>query len=304
MAVTSFALERVQGAQDAHATITAEDTQFLKRYKVRVDSDLDEGQAIYADMRCPKIGDYYTQGAAVNFASRVVQVQIDPIGGAYANPSNPADHSGDWAFSVEVTYSRKGETVENPLLRPAKLYYDMEQYDAPLDRDLDNKPVLNSAYQPFDPPVLKEDNRLIIRIEKNLPNFNPAAAVAFENAVNSTTFLGFAANTLRITKITGSPVEDANFGTYYATATEIQFRPFEHAGFPPHQANILDMGRYEIDTSAPELRVPILDKDGSPVVDSEPLNGFGKKLQSGQDPFYLKFRRYPSLDFNALGIYP
>jgi hypothetical protein len=304
MAVTLFALERIQGAPNVPGEFTADDASFTKNYKVLVSSDQDDAYVIKNHASCPAIGDSYAQGSSTDTSSRVTNIRITPLGGRYDGPTGNA---GEWAWHVEVTYSRKGETVENPLNRPAKVYYDMEQYDAPLDRDLDDVAVLNSAEQPFDPPALKEDNRIIVRIEKNLATFDAAVAELFSNAVNSATFIGFAADTLRVTKISASPQEDAVYGDYYAVTAEMQFRAIEYTGHKPHQANILDMGRYELyapggDTSS--RWSPILDTEGQHVTDSVPLDGFGRVKAASAAAVYLEFRRYPSYDFNALGIYP
>lgn len=114
MAVTRFSIERINGAPNVPAEITADDRQFTKLFKVLVDSDQDEGQVIYGYALCPKIGDAYTYGLITDPSSRVVGVNIKPMGGRYTDTdlNNP---SGEWAWSVEVRYSRKGETVENPL---------------------------------------------------------------------------------------------------------------------------------------------------------------------------------------------
>jgi hypothetical protein len=304
MAVTKFALERVKGAPNIPAEFTADDAQFTERYKVLVDSIEDDALVIKAHASCPAIGDSYAYGSSTDTSSRATSIRITPLGGQYDGPSG---NSGEWAWDVEVTYSRKGETVENPLDRPAKVYYDMDQYDVPLERDLDGNAVLNSAEQPFDPPVLKEDNRLIIRIEKNLATFDSTVAELFENAVNSATFLGFATNSLRITKISASPQEDAVYGDYYAVTTEIQRRPIEYVGHEPHQASILDMGRYELYAPGGDVSSrwsPILDTEGQHVTDAVALDGFGRVKSASAAPVYLPFRRYPTYDFNSLGIYP
>lgn len=314
MSVVTFALERVKGSGNKPGEITTDEVTFNPRFIVIVNDALDGQHTIYAHPSCPKIGSIYALGDTVNPFARAKSVRIIPDGGRYDDPLSGT--AGRWKWIVEVQYSTKKDDQKDP--KPgqvAKVYFDTEQYDRPFEREIGStsaspKPVLNSAKQPFDPPAIYEDNRIIIRIEKSVPSFDAFFVDSIQNTVNSTSFYGYPANTLRITKVSASPQEDADSGSYYNQSVEMQYARVETGREEPHQAYILDMGRYELapfdptsGETADKVR-PIKDTDGQPIVDPALLGADGKVLPRGADPHYPKFQRYRKVDFNLLGLYP
>jgi hypothetical protein len=317
MSVVSIGIERVNGADNTPYEISDDGEQYDLRLIALVNDALDGAHTIYQHSGCPKKGSTYAVNNTFNAQAICTNVRITPMGGRYADPTSGT--SGTWKWLIEATYSTSPQTQESqpPGAGVAKVYFDSEQYDIAFDRDLDGNPVLNSAEMPYDPPMVKEDHRLIIRIEKAVPAFDALFADKVMGRVNSTPFFGYTTGTLRITKISATPQDNADFGQYYLLSVEMVYRRIEDVtnidiipatvgaptNYEPHQALILDTGRYTLNPGTGK-HVKILDEDDDHVIDPVKLDGDGQKLEDGADPVYIKYQMYPTYDFNLLGLYP
>lgn len=304
MAVVSIKLDSdpVEGSAE-------KDRRSYQLKYVAITTDINDGViAIRQHADCPKVNSTYAYKSEIDAKAYCVGVDVKPRSGRQNEDELP---DGLWAWDVVAKYQAEGDGSENPLLKPAVLSFDTEQYDAPFERDLDGNACLNSAGMPFDPPLVREDNHWIIRIEKNLPWFDASFADSVQNSVNSDDFLGASPGTLRLKKISAAQKESETIGSYFAAVAELQFRRIEYPGHEPHQSYPLDQGRYfigarDIIHRGQVVMAPILDNQSppQPVHDPVPLDGTGQPLARGATPVYLFFRQYPSFPFNSLGIYP
>jgi hypothetical protein len=304
LSVITFNLERTNGGATASADLTNDEATFNLRFVAIVDSVYDGEMTIYNDPRCPKLGSIYIFGNEVSPTATAQKFKFQQHGGRFN--SDTSGTTGKWKWTVDVEYStKKDEDKKPPGTEFAKVSFDTETYDEPLEFEITTKkPVLNSAEQKYDPPVMRERCRIIVRVDKSVAGFDASLAMFVSDAVNSSSFLGFPAHTLRITKISAHPQESNGF-LYYALSVEMQYREIEFVGHHPHQAYVLDAGRYEwdVDSNTGE-RKKITDVDGDLVADSVPLDGTGLKLRPNEPRVFTEFQRYRKIDFNLLGIYP
>ena len=123
--------------------------------------------------------------------------------------AKPMGGEGD-QFDWEVTYSYSNrdntdpsadETANDPTDLPPEIDFDFDVVDEVVEnayakgadigtgqgiRNSPSVPVLNSARDPFDPPVTEEDYRLIINIKRNEKpdDFDPNLAAEYQGTIN------------------------------------------------------------------------------------------------------------------------
>ncbi|MFO0202579.1 MAG: hypothetical protein ACK528_05555, partial [Alphaproteobacteria bacterium] len=95
-------------------------------------------------------------------------------------------------WTVTANYDSSFELSENPLVQPAQISWDGENFEEVAIFDRDNKAVLNSAGDPFE-GLFRERTRRVISIVKNVAAV-PDWIITSEDAVNSLAFVvdGFA----------------------------------------------------------------------------------------------------------------
>ena len=230
----------------------------------------------------PQIGTTYAVSATdTDNGARVVD--IDP---------RPLDDGGcNW--EVDVTYSSKfddSEAGNNPLSAPAEFSGSFARYSAPLVKDLTGAPVVNSAGEPFNPPVEIDDSRPVFTIKRNEGSYNLQRRIDYQDAVNSDVFLGIAVGLVKVSNISFVR-KFHNALEYYEMTYEFECR---REGW---LVSILDIGLNEKIPPATVL-TPIYETNGVPQL----LNGQGRKLTPGLAPVFLPFVGYKRLPFAALGL--
>src|SRR5690606_12564520 len=80
-----------------------------------------------------------------------------------------SDDGCTWSIDVEYGEINPDDVAENPLARPPIRWVEPVQLQVPADVTFDDPPkaVLNSAYDPFDPPILRDFTRLDWVVERN-----------------------------------------------------------------------------------------------------------------------------------------
>ena len=119
---------------------------------------------------------------------------------------NPRQMSGQpFIWEVEVVYSTEAEDEEdeqeNPLAEPPDMEMTFDSRRTVIVGTPDQTVLTSSGLsitgalkssngQIFDPPPEYDDYYPVLTVERNEASFNPALAVAFQNAVNEDTFFG------------------------------------------------------------------------------------------------------------------
>jgi hypothetical protein len=221
------------------------------------------------------------------------------------------DHPLIWEADAEYSAQPTSELdlqmqeAPNPLSRDAEITWQTTQYQEAAIVDLDGKAFVNSAGDPFDPPVEYQRSRWVMSVTKNLTNV-PEWLPDYENAVNSDTFsiegASFEAYTLRLSGMSISPVkrEKIAAGIEYFYRV-VSFR-IEHNRDKWHPLKILDQGfRY---VSGNERR-PILEDNtvatSRPITTPALLDGLGTRLvnPSPTTAKYIERKVYPLKPFNG-----
>lgn len=172
--------------------------------------------------------------------------------------------------------------TEDPLQEPAEIQWDHAEETEPVDRDLGNRPILNTAgfaeYQVSRTVAYKK-----FRIVKNFPFFDLLLAKAYDNSVNSapiTLGLGItaAAQHLRCVSIVPAAPYRAS-ATYIPIAFNFELVSEGTLGLYPFQHRLMDQGSEGWTSGGKHFKFTVSGADGPEEVSSPVrLDGTGKPL--------------------------
>ena len=92
-----------------------------------------------------------------------------------------------WIITVHYGWyaaNMAGGGAQDPLLMPIDVSWGSRDHEIVLDRR-QRPPVINTAGDPYDPPIVIDDPRLVMTIVRNEAAFNVAWVLAYRNAVNA-----------------------------------------------------------------------------------------------------------------------
>jgi len=213
----------------------------------------------------------------------------------------PEDHSV-WVVTVHYENQDNDGPVSSPEDEKPGVYFGFGQryqtvaeraYDQGDKRGAPSKPIVNSARQPFDPPVMADESPRSITIVRNesMGEFDPNNVLGFKDTLNKgqVTVAGvkIEEKTGRMTDLRAQKLFRPDGGPYYQVVYEIQIKPEGWA------RKVLDQGfnenTYEEGSGSDGGIEPINDVNGNPVTEPQLLDGNGRELAQGADPVFLEF---------------
>lgn len=246
-------------------------------------------------LRVPRLGDPHP----VDLAARCTAVEAESVN----------DDPRDYLIVCEYkTFSGRGsnqdgeQAIELPLQRPPAVDIGTWTLRRPFTKDLQNRAVVSSAGEPFDPPLEQEVRATVLIYEHNVQS-NPLTRIgAFRSTVNAAPFLIGAKFHAFVRDMTARHVFEAG-QSYWRERIEIAFLPFlqldgngNEIGWQPY---ILDQGVDELNDDGDRVR--ITDADGNQVVTPVLLDG-GGRARPGGPAVYLAYDEFRTSDFSNLGI--
>ena len=212
------------------------------------------------------------------------------------------------------------ETVsieEDPTTEDPVISFDSAQYTRVIEkayqtgdaRGAPTKAILNSADDPFDPPIQQPESRTLISVTQNVRNFREEWISEFENTINDreTRIAGFnvgvgQARMVRINAVPKTLVREELWDLdYWEVSFQVELDP---DGYSP--LKILDQGFNYIpegDSAGTKTKFTVLDDAGEETFANEPqlLNGIGGK-GSADDPKYVEYYTYWEADWRVLNL--
>ena len=172
-------------------------------------------------------------------------------------------------------------------------------------KDVDDKPIENSAHVPFNP--LPEDVRYITAIEVTswLRAYDMDLWAPYADSVNTDIIWGRDPGTLLMVGPPHGTRKVDGIGTYWEIRLEIHW---DERGW---DLELEDRGRAKLvnssggEPTSPSVAAgtaPITDIAGIPVDEDVPLNGQGQPLAFGEDRVYLPFTVKESKSWAVLGL--
>lgn len=189
------------------------------------------------------------------------------------------------------------DQADNPLDQEPEVEWSFASYERVADRALDDDneptiPIVNTALDPFDPPVELDDPRPVLTVTVNLAweAFNPALAYSYRNAVNADEFFGVPAGYVKAMPPRARKVVHPEVGRYWQVTYEFHFNPDGWVKF------VLNQGTRQLNADGDGYE-SILTETGQPVSDPVPLDADGRALPPDGEPIWLPFTVYPVRPF-------
>jgi hypothetical protein len=287
MAVVTFS-ELPQRTGGTQADFKRRYTRVFQVYS----DDRDDGPVTVAAAIGLGIGSTYSCGNDTDLGSFVQSIEARETGELLAGMGLL------WHVTVQydgVDPTQDGEADDNPLNKPVEWRYGTNRFERVVDKDVSGVAVLNTAGQPFDPPLVIDDSRPVIQATRNEATFSPAAAYAYKDVVNSATWFGGAAKTWKCNAITAKREWHGTL-EYYVVDYEFEYNP------NTWQKVILNQGMCEKVSGALKA---ITTSDGTPISQPVPLASNGTKIAASSLPgsaVWLTFDVYPSVAFSVFNL--
>ncbi|QDV34009.1 hypothetical protein [Tautonia plasticadhaerens] len=208
------------------------------------------------------------------------------------------------SWSAEVEYGPWEPMEESPLEEPAEVAIDWAPRERVVERAWAEDGgswgltgvITNSAGDVFDPPVVRDDSRPILRISTNEPSYPIALAGLYRDTVNDADVsIGghtFAAKTLKAAAPKARRQWSPNVAGGFYWRIDYEFEINEETWV--HQQ--LDNGFRYLDSGSFKQA---LSSDGQPASSPVLLDGSGAQLAAGGDPVALEFDLYEPRSFQA-----
>lgn len=263
----------------------AENRRYTRVFRVMTSSNYDTAAAVLADIRVPRISELFPADIGAWCQKRAArQESFSPR-----------------VWIVTCSYSSERELEENPLDDPAEIIWDGEEYMRPVVFDRNGDPVLNSAGDPFDPPVEEEDEWTVVEIVKKLPAV-PEWIMGYRKAINSDAF------TLdgRSVDIGQAKVKRIRLGKW-EERNDIPFRSLTlllHLRDDGWDEPVLDRGYRQKKPGDSTKRVAMVNDDGTTPSQPILLDGSGSQLAnpSPSTAVHLDFELKKQLPFSVLPL--
>lgn len=249
------------------------------------------------------------------------------IGRAVVRYSTQSDFAG---FSPD-DFTGDPDFIDNPLARPANVSFSFVKEEVAAEFAYDRAtqlagggnglgrttPVLNSASQPFDPPITTIESYLRMTWVQNFSSFPITEAWLYADAVNDDqVFLGsfpILPFTGKVDSITGNSIYESGSWYWQVTYTiDFRFDRWIPTNQQEHGPGVFyDTGRAELVEDPPMSNqyknVVITDGQGYSMSEPVPLDGQGrlKTTLTGNQviPAKLRFSLYKVLPFASLAIF-
>jgi hypothetical protein len=108
-----------------------------------------------------------------------------------ARPNGDADHPKFWLATFRYETFRGDDATqqpENPIDRDPKVSWGGDQFETPAIQDIvTGNAILNTAGDPFDPPKMIDDSRLVVTVDYALASV-PTWILDYRNSVNAAAF--------------------------------------------------------------------------------------------------------------------
>jgi len=266
-----------------------------------------------------------TDGARVASTASAGGVSIPSRGNAHPNNTSakvvridPQMHGDQLHWLVAVDYQTpdsnrtSADEAENPLNDPVEVTWSTEFQTVPITEAFDgtNKiPVLNSANDPFDPPVEQEDATstvTIVRNEAHLPKFGADYVNTVNSAATTIAGLPVKARQARIVECSAQRAE-RNGTRYWQVTYRILFKLKDITGTDDNwDRHVLDQGYFEwpdgIGADKQRRRIAV---DGKEAKEPQRLDGSGVALApetAQKDSIWRTFRTYRERSFAPLSL--
>lgn len=224
-----------------------------------------------------------TKNAAIEAA--IPHAQIHPDNANLRVKSRDATQTGPISFDVvaEYAFGDVGLCADDPLLEPPRIKWEKVRETFAAERDTSQRPILNSAGQPFNPPITETTPQKALIVTKAMPSFNVSLSAQYEDTASNDAVTIQGAGSFTPGQIYCDQIEPNQEYTRLAPYVWVGFRflvAFE--GVDPFQAHPVDegmVGWYKDASNVNQLGA-FCDSQGNLAPFDVRLDGTGKPIDS------------------------
>jgi hypothetical protein len=238
-------VSEIHDGRDGSVDAVGGEISYTRVFRVITDSNYDEAAAVLADPRLPAVGSVYP------FDPQCWLQKIAPRNESYSKKF--------WIVTCTYATTKEGDggtlgggDHDNPLLEWPKIGFASEGYEYAVFKDRHGTAILNTAGDPFNPPVMIEQYRQVWTIKKNISHPDYAgwnalgtlndAAVTFQGNQG-----GISAQMGLCKSIQCSDWQVRN-KIYYYTVTIVIVGPKRHGdGTFSHEVETLNAGMHQLE---------------------------------------------------------
>lgn len=228
----------------------------------------------------------------------------------------------DYVFTTKPWKRCQTTAIEDPLLEPDDISGSFVKYTKEAARDRNGNLIKSSSHELFRGPQVEFDhNRPSVRIEQNVASLGLDTFAAMVDTVNDATLWGLAARKIKLSNVAWSRKVYGTCNYYYTRSFDFDIN------FDGFDRRVLDEGTkvlngrwaddedgsgssdswvlIDINGAAPDSENPqhfIRYKDRNGENTRVILDGTGKPLSDGANPYYHEIEYYSESDFTLLGI--
>lgn len=142
---------------------------------------------------------------------------------------------GEWWTAEQIFTTRpinrcQDESIEDPLLEPAKVSGSFSRYSREITRDRDGNRIETSSFEPIRGQAVEFDSHTAtVRIEKNFSSLGLETFVEYMNSLNDAPLWGLSAGKVKLSNVTWSRNYYGTCSVYYTRTYDfdIDFRGFD-----------------------------------------------------------------------------
>jgi hypothetical protein len=230
---------------------------------------------------------------------------------SYAHTISAAQEDGDglgWIVSVQYgPYSALfagGGPEQNPLLQPIDVAWSLRSQEVVADVDINGDAVLNPAFDPYDPPLMRDDPRPVLTVVRNEATWNQLLQVQYRNAINSDPFAGYQPLMCRVLDISAKSLFHQDAGWYYQVTYEYECLPpmSQFSGTNGYRRTVLAQGMRALSVVNGNKFHPTY--KGVAITEPVLLTQTGTVINNGQNPYYQVFQLMAELPFAVFQFDP
>lgn len=269
------------GENHGPATNNKGTRSYTRSFKLKTSLQSERAFAVGSHMDLPFIGEVHPD---------------DAMAWCFSLAVDPSDPWRGWTVTAE--YSTERELAENPTGDPAIITWSSEQFQKAAIVNTSGQAILNSAGDPFDPPLMIDDSRPNVSISKNVAVV-PAWVLTYQDAVNNASFvidgITVATGLAKIQSISIGAEQSRNGTTFRNLSFTLHL---QRQGW---QSNILDAGFRQLGYGGVLENIRNAGDDELPAA-PVPLNGLGVALEnpSPATAVYRVDTIYQTRDFSIL----
>ncbi len=220
MSIVSFLPMMDAGARSAHLDVGT-GKAYSQKFRIITNTQYDGQATIIA-----QLGYYYGQKYIVGYQNGGVDSDLF----AYLT-SIHLDSVGEDGIEWEATFEYSwydattvgGGKEQNPLDMPIEVNWGWRDYEMVIEIDIDGNPVLNTAQDPYDPPVLIPDPRRTMTVVRNEATISFGLIDQYHNAINTDQWAGAQPFFAHCLGITPKNTFHQLVGWYYQVTYEFEF---------------------------------------------------------------------------------